>query len=336
MISLRLTEHDAGSYDSGAVRHVFIVDPLPGLLPGQDTSIAFMREAQRRGHALWTGQIGSLGVGEGGRSFAWLQEIRLTEAEPWYQVGVPVHGWLHEFDVVWMRKDPPYDLAYFYATHLLSLVSGPTLVVNDPAGLRNVDEKLFATRYPDLVPETLISSRVEELLSFRDKFGGEMVLKPLGGRGGEGIFHLTPGDRNTNAILETATQFGTRPQIAQRYIPEIRYGDKRILLLEGRPIGAVLRIPRHGEFRANFHVGGVPARAEITDRDREICARLEPGLRENGILFAGIDVIGDFLTEVNVTSPTGREEINALDGTRLEAQVLDTVERLVAERRRGA
>ncbi len=315
------------------MRHVFIVDPLPELLPGQDSSIAFMREAWRRGHEVWTGQVDSLGVGEGGRPFAWLRQIQPAEDEPWYQAGVSLHSWLHEFDVVWMRKDPPYDLAYFYATQLLSLVSGPTLVVNDPAGLRNVDEKLFATRYPDLVPETLVSSRVEELLSFRDKFGGDMVLKPLGGRGGEGIFHITPGDRNCNTILETATQFGTRPQIAQRYLPEIRYGDKRILLLEGRPIGAVLRIPRHGEFRANFHVGGAPAKAEITDRDREICTRLEPGLREHGILFAGIDVIGDFLTEVNVTSPTGVEEINALDQTRLEEQVLDAVERLVVERR---
>ena len=331
-----LTGLGAGSYDSGRVRHVFIVDPLPELLPGQDSSIAFMREATRRGHEVWTGQIDGLGVGEGGRAFAWLQQTEVSDDEAWYRADAAGRGWLHEFDVVWMRKDPPYDLPYFYATHLLSLVSGPTLVVNDPAGLRNLDEKLFATRYPDLVPETLVSSRLEELRSFRDKLGGEMVLKPLGGRGGEGIFHLTPGDRNFNTILETATQFGTRPQIAQRYLPEVRYGDKRILLLEGRPIGAVLRIPQHGEFRANFHVGGAPAKAEITERDREISARLEPGLRAHGILFAGIDVIGDFLTEVNVTSPTGVEEINALDETRLEEQVLDAVETRVAERRGSA
>ncbi len=328
-----MTGAPGGSYDPGTVRHLFIVDPLAELLPDQDTSIAFMREAGRRGHQLWTGQIQGLGVGERGRPFAWVDETLLSESESWYEVRRSRQAFLHEFDVVWMRKDPPYDLAYFYATHVLSLVSASTLVVNDPAGLRNVDEKLFATRFPDLVPETLVSARIDELLSFRDKCGGEMVLKPLGGRGGEGVFHLTPGDRNTNSILETATEFGTRRQIAQRFLPEIRYGDKRIILLEGRPIGAVLRIPRHGEFRANFHVGGAPARSEITERDREICAEIAPDLREHGILFAGIDVIGDFLTEVNVTSPTGVMEINALDDTRLELQVLAAVERQVAERR---
>ena len=185
----------------------------------------------------------------------------------------------------------------------MSLVRPPTLVVNDPAGLRVMDEKLFATRFPEITPETLISCRADELLAFRDKLGGEMVLKPLGGRGGEGIFHLAAGDRNVNAILEVATEAGTRPQIAQRYLPEVRYGDKRIILLEGEPIGAVLRIPAHGEFRANFHVGGSPAKAEISDPDREICALIGPELHAHGILFAGIDVIGEWLTEVNVTSP---------------------------------
>ena len=315
------------------MRHLFIIDPLPGLSMTQDTSVVFMREAARRGHDVATCEVPELVAGSDGVPVTWATETSLVDpprGDVWYETGPRRLAALSEFDVVWMRKDPPYDLNYFFATHLLSLATESTLVVNDPRGLREVTEKLFALRFPDLTPETLVTQRIDELESFRDKLGGEMVIKPADGCGGEGVFHLTPGDRNVRALLEMATQHGTRYQVAQRYLPEVREGDKRVILLEGEPIGAVLRVPEHYESRANFHVGGRAARAEITARDREICAQLAPGLREYGILFAGIDVIGGWLTEVNVTSPTGVQEINALDGVALEALVLDAVERRVA------
>jgi glutathione synthase len=198
--------------------------------------------------------------------------------------------------------------------------------VNDPVGLREVTEKLFVLRYPDLTPESLVSRNVPELEAFREKLGGEMIVKPLDGCGGEGVFHLTPDDRNVRSILEVGTRHGTAYQIAQRYVPEIRIGDKRVIVVEGEPLGAVLRVPRSEESRANFHVGGTAQKAEISPRDREICERIGPELRRLGILLAGIDVIGEWLTEVNVTSPTGIREIDALDGVALEAAVIDAAE----------
>ena len=309
------------------MHHLFIVDPLASLNVTADTTVAFMREAARRGHQVWSCEVDEI-LADGGQPVAHALPMTLVDAEDaWYTTGDPASRPLSEFDVVWMRKDPPYDLNYFYAAHLLTLAEESTLVVNSGRGLREVSEKLFVARFPDLTPESLISRNIEDLLAFRARLGGEMIVKPLDGCGGEGVFHLTPDDRNVRALLELVTAHGASYQIAQRYVPEIRQGDKRIILLEGEPIGAVLRVPESGETRANFHVGGSAHRAEITPRDREICDRLRPALVEQGILFAGIDVIGEWLTEVNVTSPTGIREINALDGVRLEEQVLDRVEK---------
>ncbi len=313
------------------MRHLFIVDPLVGLNVEQDTSIVLMREATRRGHEVLACEVADLSVGDGAVPMASRVELVVREEEDWYEPGPPRSEALGSFDVIWMRKDPPYDIDYFFVTHLLGLVPPPTLVVNDPVGLREVTEKLFVLRYPDITPLCLISRNVAELEAFREKLGGEMIIKPLGGCGGEGVFHLTPGDRNVKAILELGTQHGTAYQIAQRYIPEIRIGDKRVIVVEGEPVGAVLRVPRDEESRANFHVGGTAQKAEVTPRDRVICERIGPDLRRFGIVLAGIDVIGEWLTEINVTSPTGIREINALDGVALEASVLDAVER----RRRG-
>jgi glutathione synthase len=318
------------------VRHLFIVDPLPGLNVTQDTSVVFMRECARRGHEVWTCTLPELLGGAGGAPLAWATETSLNEpavGPAWYGTGARRQQALGEFDVVWMRKDPPYDLNYFFATHLLSLAPPETLVVNDPQGLREVTEKLFVLRFPDLTPETIVTQRIEDVLAFREKLGGEVVVKPVDGCGGEGVFHLTADDRNVQALLEMSTQHETRFLIAQRYLPEIRDGDKRVILVEGEPVGAVLRVPEHYESRANFHVGGSAAKSDVSDRDREICARLKPALVAHGILFAGIDVIGGWLTEVNVTSPTGIQEINALDGVALEALVVDAVEKRAAARR---
>jgi glutathione synthase len=316
------------------MRHLFIVDPLAGLNPAADTSVVFMRDAARRGHEVATCGVGDLSVGPGGRTQAHWVETRAREGREWYTLGANGTSELAAFDVVWMRKDPPYDLNYFFVTHLLDLVPPSTLVVNAPRGLREVTEKLFILRFPDVCAESLVSRSIPELLAFREKLGGEMIIKPLDGCGGEGVFHLTKDDRNVQTILELGTRHGTAYQIAQRYIPEVRQGDKRIIVVEGEPVGAVLRVPQHWESRANFHVGGTAAKAPITARERAICARIGPELVAQGIVFAGIDVIGDWLTEVNVTSPTGIQEINRLDGVQLERLVLDAVERRHASRAR--
>jgi glutathione synthase len=309
------------------MRHLFIVDPLRGLNPDADTSVMFMREVVRRGHQVATCDVSDLSVAHGGSASARWVETWVRESRDWFEVGSAGEGTLGEFDVVWMRKDPPYDLNYFFATHILDLVPKTTLVVNAPRGLREVTEKLFILRFPELCPESLVSRSIRELLAFREKLGGEMIIKPLDGCGGEGVFHLTKDDRNVQALLELGTQHGSTYQIAQRYIPEVRSGDKRIIVVEGEPVGGVLRVPQHYESRANFHVGGRAQKTELSARERAICARIGPALREHGIVFAGIDVIGDWLTEVNVTSPTGIQEINRLNGVDLERVVVDAVER---------
>lgn len=320
------------------MRHGFVIDPLERLLPEADTTIAFMREAAARGYGVWSCQIDGLGVGEHGRAYAHLTELEVRPAgeTPWYVAGTTERRFLDELDVVWMRKDPPFDMAFFYATHLLSMVRPPTLVVNDPLALRDANEKLFALRFPELCPETLVTSRLDELYDFRERFGGEMIVKPLGGAGGAGIFHLHRDDRNVAVILETVTRQGAEYVMAQRYLPEIKNGDKRIILVEDEPVGAVLRMPKKGESRANFHAGGTPHRTELTARDREICQAVGPVLRDMGIVFSGLDVIGEWLTEVNVTSPTGIREIHRLDGIQIEKNVLDAVEERVRKRRQPA
>ncbi|HVS13345.1 MAG TPA: glutathione synthase [Thermoanaerobaculia bacterium] len=315
------------------MRHLFVLDPLERLLPDADTSIAFLREAQGRGHRCAACRVETLGLGEGGRPRALAADLTVQDGDDWYRAGAAHPAHLDEFDVVWMRKDPPFDLEYLFATHILSLVDRRTLVVNEPQALRDANEKLFALHFPAVCPETIVSRSIPELLAFRERLGGEMVVKPLDGAGGEGVFHITPGDRNTKAILELSTAHGRRYLMAQRFIPEVREGDKRIILVEDEPVGAVLRVPPEGEARANFHVGGRAARTELTARDREICAAVGPTLRERGILFAGLDVIGGWLTEVNVTSPTGIREIRQLGGADIERLVLDAVEARLAARR---
>ncbi len=319
------------------MRHLFIIDPLERLLPDADTTIVFMREAQKRGYEVATCEVTDIGL-DRGVPYAACQRVSLRAPgnEPWFERdGERTRAVLSEFDAVWMRKDPPFDMDFFYVTHLLSMIDGKTVVVNDPAALRDANEKLFALRFAEYCPDTLVSRDMAEITAFRDSLGGECVVKPLDGAGGEGVFHLAPGDRNVGAILESSTAHGTRYLMAQRYVPEIRTGDKRIILVEGEPLGAVLRVPTDEDARANFHAGGAAAKTEITAREREISAAMAPMLRSMGIVFAGIDVIGDWLTEVNVTSPTGIREIARLDGVHLEEAVMDAVETRVRERQRS-
>ncbi len=307
------------------MRHLFILDPLDQLHVAGDTSVAFMRAAWSRGHAVETCEVRDLGQ-RGGAPFARARATQAGPAEgPWCATDAARQRPLAEYDAVWMRKDPPLDDAYLFATLLMSRAEGPVMV-NAPSALRDANEKLFALEFPELCPETLVSSSVEQLLAFREELGGEMIVKPLDGNGGRDVFHLTAGDRNARAIVEAGTQHGARLLMAQEYLPAVRAGDKRVILIEGEPVGAVLRVPADDEARANLHVGGRAEHAELTERDREICARIGPGLRERGVIFAGIDVVGAHLTEVNITSPTGVREIEELSGVDLAAATLDAVE----------
>lgn len=284
------------------------MDPPERLNPAGDTTLAIIEEAERRGHECVRADIAAL-------------EIR----DDLYCAGRRVA----DFDAVFQRKDPPFDREYFFSTLLLERVRGRTLFINDPRGLRDANEKLFIFEFPGLFPETIVSRDPKTLREFLDAHGGEGIVKPLDGKGGEGVFHIRPGDRNTNAIFE-ALLAGRRWIMAQRYLPSVRQGDKRILLVDGEPVGAVLRVPGEDETRANLHVGGRAALAPLSTRDREICRALAPRLRADGLVFVGIDVIGEHLTEINVTSPTGVREIERLEGIRVHAVLLDWVERRVS------
>ena len=309
----------------------FVMDPVESIDIDADTTFVLMLEAQARGHRVLFLDPADLTVSDG-RVEARVQSLTLRrEAGRHADLGPPRRVVLDDdVDVVFQRKDPPVDAEYVVATQILTLCRRAR-VLNRPEGILAANEKLYTLHFADLMAETLVTRSIPQLVDFMAKLGGEMIVKPLEGRGGEGIFHLRHDDRNLFSILEQSTRFESRRIMAQRYLPDIRRGDKRILLLEGEPIGALMRIPAEAEVRANLHVGGRPERATVDDADRDIIERLGPLLRRDGLFFVGIDVIGGTLTEVNVTSPTGVQEINALDGTRLEAVILDRVENLVAD-----
>jgi glutathione synthase len=228
-------------------------------------------------------------------------------------------------DVVLMRQDPPFDMAYITATHILEHIHPKTLVVNDPASVRNAPEKLFVTHFPELMPETLVTADRRRIMRFREKHG-DIIIKPLFGNGGAGVFHLRPDDSNLNALVEMFTERSREPLVVQKYVPEVRRGDKRIILVDGVAMGAINRVPAAGESRSNMHVGGKAEKTELTPREREICGRIGPELRARGLIFVGIDVIGQYLTEINVTSPTGLQEIARFDGVKLEEAIWDAIE----------
>jgi glutathione synthase len=308
-----------------------VMDPVEKINIDKDTTFVLMLEAQQRSHEVYFMELDDLFV-RGGIPEGRFRRVELARATPHYQLGEYSIGALEEFDSVWMRKDPPFDLKFFFVTHLLSLIDqSKCFVMNSPKGLREANEKLYALRFPEQIPQTLVTSDMARLRSFMTELGGEMIIKPLDAAGGSGVFYLNAQDRNTNSILEVASDNGRRLVMGQRYLPEIRQGDKRIIVLNGEPLGAVLRVPLESETRGNIHVGGQCAKTEVTGRDKEICAALAPLLRADGLYFVGLDVIGSFLTEVNVTSPTGIQEINALNQVRLERNVVDFVEQQVAK-----
>jgi len=308
---------------------VFVMDPLESIDIRADTTFVLMLEAQRRGHRVLYADPANLGV-IGGSASAVVQPVTLQPVQGDHaQLESPVTLVLDDaVDVVFQRKDPPVDLAYTTATQILSLCKR-CRVLNRPEGILAANEKLYALHFPDLMAETLVARMIPQLLDFMEKLGGEMIIKPLDGKGGEGVFFLQRDDRNLMSILEQATDFGSRWLMAQRYLPDVRRGDKRILLVDGEPIGAVLRVPSDNEVRSNLHVGGRPQQTTLDDADHRIIETVAPSLRRDGLFFVGIDVIGGYLTEVNVTSPTGVQEINALENRRIEELILDGVEGLL-------
>jgi glutathione synthase len=227
--------------------------------------------------------------------------------------------------VVLMRQDPPFDMAYITATHILEHIHPKTLVVNDPASVRNAPEKLFVLKFPELMPETLVTSDTREIIRFRQEHG-DIIVKPLFGNGGAGVFHLKPNDSNLNSLIEMFTERSREPLMVQKYLPAVRQGDKRVILIDGVALGGINRVPAEGEARSNMHVGGTPVKTVLTERELEICAKIGPELKARGMIFVGIDVIGGYLTEINVTSPTGLQELARFDGIHLERNIWDAIE----------
>ena len=314
----------------GAGAQLFVIDPIARLNPAKDSSVALMQAAERAGRPVWVCTPADLSAAEGPDAAAghgaWARATPVT-CEPWYGLAEPQRLPLQAFRHVWMRKDPPVDEAYLYATHLLELAErqrppgdGVT-VINRPAALRAWNEKLSALRWSHLMAPTLVASRVAELAAFTAAHG-EVVLKPLGGRAGQGVVFAAAGTPGLRALLELVTGMETLPVMVQAFLPGVAAGDKRILLVNGEPLGAVNRVPSGGEFRSNLAVGGQPRAADLSDAERAICAELAPALRAEGLFFVGIDVIDGRLSEINVTSPTGIREVERLGGIPLADQTL--------------
>ncbi|MEQ8540164.1 MAG: glutathione synthase [Coleofasciculus sp. D1-CHI-01] len=317
------------------MKFAFIIDPLSKLNPSHDTSVALMEAAQALGHDVWITQAQKLTV-VNNQAWANLEKVQLTPAElvegrwvvseRWYAISDTVSLPLEDMDAVFMRTDPPVTIPYLYATYILDYINPKkTQVINTPTGLRRANEKMYALQFKAVIPETIVSQDKLTIQKFVEKQGAA-VLKPLGGKAGEGILFLEAGDRNFNSLVEISTKWGYEPVMVQTYLPAAKEGDKRIILLNGDPIGAVNRIPTGSEFRGNMAVGGRVAATEITPQEQKICALLKPQLQQDGLYFVGIDVIGGYLTEVNVTSPTGIREIDQLNGTCLGKDVIAWVE----------
>ena len=303
----------------------FQMDPIQTVNIDADSTFRIAEEAQARGHELFFYTPDHLAFQEG----------KVTARGQYFTVQ-RVHGHhanlsemqevdLADFGVVWLRQDPPFDMHYITTTHLLDLIHPDTLVVNDPFWVRNYPEKLLVLRFPDLTPPTTIARDLETIKAFKEKHG-DVILKPLYGNGGAGVFRLDQNDRNLASLHEVFTGFSREPLIVQKFLPDVSNGDKRVILVDGEPIGAINRVPAKGETRSNMHVGGRPEKVGLTERDREICAAIGPLLREKGQIFVGIDVIGDYLTEINVTSPTGIQELERFDGINAAEKIWEAIE----------
>jgi len=315
-----------------ALKVAFQMDPIEPVDIDADSSFVLALEAQERGHQLFHYLPQDLSFRDG----KVVAEMRTMELRREYgnhcTMGEAKTVDVADMDVVWLRQDPPFDMSYLSTTYLLELVHPKTLVVNNPTEVRNAPEKLSITHFSHLLPPTLITRNVAEIKAFREEHK-DIIVKPLFGNGGEGVFHLKPGDENLGSLLEMFFARSRDPLMIQRYVPEIVHGDKRIIIVDGEPIGGINRIPEAGEARANMHAGGKVEKVGLTDREIAICDELRPFLKERGMIFVGIDVIGDYMTEINVTSPTGLQELRKFDGTNGEGLIWDAIERKYAETR---
>ncbi len=314
---------------------LFVMDPLSRIQIAGDTTFAIMLEAQSRGHENWFCEPRHLGLEhDRAGAAAWQVTVRPIPGDH-FLLGPQAQVYLDDFDAVLMRKDPPFDLDYYFGTLLLERARGKTLLINDPRGLRESNEKLAVLSFPKLTPPMIVTREASRLRSFLAEQGGEMVIKPLDASGGFGVFHVRQGDPNTGSILEQATNLGRRWTVAQRYLPEVRKGDKRIFLVDGEPLCAVLRVPAPDDARGNLHVGARPMPTTLDDRDKAIIDVVAPHLRDNGFFLVGLDVIGGWLTEINVTSPTGILEANTLYNAHHETNILERLEAKVRARQPG-
>jgi len=303
----------------------FQMDHISSIDITGDSSFVLALEAQARGYELWHYEPQNLTLKDG-RVMARAEQMQVRyEAGNHHTLGELEWIDLGDIDVIHMRQDPPFDMSYIAATHLLDLIHPETLVVNDPTEVRNAPEKLFMLRYPELLAPTMISRDPIAIRAFRDEHK-DIIVKPLFGNGGAGVFHISPGDENLNSLLEMFAGINREPLMVQQYLPEVRDGDKRIILIDGKPVGATNRVPQKGEARSNMHVGGRAVRSELTEREHHICATIGPDLKARGLIFVGIDVIGGYLTEINVTSPTGIQEVNSFDNVKLEVDIWDAIE----------
>ena len=303
----------------------FQMDPITDVDVDADSSFRLAEEAQARGHELFYYGPDHLAFEEG-RVTARGHDLTVQRVagDP-AVLGAMRQVDLADFDVVWLRQDPPFDMHYITSTHLLDRLVPDTLVVNDPFWVRNYPEKLLVLNFPDLTPPTTIARDLDVIKAFKERHG-DVILKPLYGNGGAGVFKLDRNDRNLSSLHELFTGFSREPLIVQKFLPDVAQGDKRVILVDGEPVGAINRVPAEGETRSNMHVGGRPEKIALTARDLEICAAIGPLLREKGQVFVGIDVIGDYLTEINVTSPTGIQELERFDGINVAGKIWDAIE----------
>ena len=304
------------------------MDPIEDVDINADSTFRLAEEAQNRGHDLYVYTPNDLTFNRG-KIIAKVRSISLKR-----KIGDHVNFGavellaLSEFDVIWLRQDPPFDMGYITNTHLLDLIGQKTLIVNNPFWVRNLPEKLLVLEFPDLIPETVISRDLEEIKRFKNEFK-DIIIKPLYGNGGAGIFRLREDDKNLTSLHELFSNMSSEPLIAQAFLPDVKKGDKRIILVDGEPVGAINRVPKAGETRSNMHVGGKAEPAKLSQRDKEICRSIGPILKNKGQVFVGIDVIGDYLTEINVTSPTGIQELERFDKVNIAEMIWHAVEKKV-------
>jgi glutathione synthase len=308
------------------MRFVYVMDPMDRILPDKDTTFAFQRAAQSVGHVSLHCEPSDVFLKDGD-VYARVRPVTVSDTAPHATFGAFEDVRLADTDAVLIRKDPPFDAAYLYLTQMLERVRHRTVIMNDPRGLRDANEKLYATHFARYMPRTMVSNDRERILAFMNELGGQAVVKPLDGAGGAGVLLISEGDKNTRSILDLLTGDGRRLAMVQAYVPAVRQGDKRILLLEGKPLGAINRVPRADDLRSNIHVGGRVDPVDITPEERAMIADIGPRLLEDGLWFVGLDVIGGKLTEVNVTSPTGIQEMSRHHGRDLAADVIQWIER---------